>query len=345
MGNRIGKEMRSKLQEIMCSKPNLISLCGIADDTTEVDLSGLGMDADDAIILASELPDKRALSSLILKSNGILNKESGRALAQALKDNSVLTVLDVSNNWSRYNGASQDGAGFVQEFAVGIKDNGALTSLDISDNILCGLYSDGSGTFNGAGVAALSDLLKVNSVLKELKMSRTYIGSEGAKVLSLGLSGNGALSLLNVASNALLAEGTKLLAAALKGNQIMTELNISSNVMTYGSAWGDISGVVALADVIPDMRALSSLDLSSNGLGELPPGWTAHVDPASQQTYYAKEGETSQWVHPGGIGVVADAIKNMGALITLDISSNRIGAEQKGGLQRICVASGIDLAM
>jgi hypothetical protein len=33
------------------------------------------------------------------------------------------------------------------------------------------------------------------------------------------------------------------------------------------------------------------------------------------------------------------------ALITLDISSNRIGAEQKGGLQRICVASGIDLAM
>jgi hypothetical protein len=50
MGNRIGKEMLSKLQEIMRSKPNLISLCGIADDATEVDLSGLGMDADDAIL-------------------------------------------------------------------------------------------------------------------------------------------------------------------------------------------------------------------------------------------------------------------------------------------------------
>jgi hypothetical protein len=34
-----------------------------------------------------------------------------------------------------------------------------------------------------------------------------------------------------------------------------------------------------------------------------------------------------------------------GALIKLDISNNCIGAEQKGGVQRICVASGIDLAM
>jgi hypothetical protein len=69
MGNRIGKDILSKLQEIMRSKPNLISLCGIADDATEVDLSGLGMDADDAIILASELPDKGALLSLNISNS------------------------------------------------------------------------------------------------------------------------------------------------------------------------------------------------------------------------------------------------------------------------------------
>jgi hypothetical protein len=63
MGNHIGKEQLAKLQEIMHSKPNLVSLCGIADDATEADLSGLGMDADEAAILASELPDKGALSS------------------------------------------------------------------------------------------------------------------------------------------------------------------------------------------------------------------------------------------------------------------------------------------
>jgi hypothetical protein len=43
----------------------------------------------------------------------------------------------------------------------------------------------------------------------------------------------------------------------------------------------------------------------------------------------------------GGRG---DAIKDMGALTKLDISGNNIGAEQEGGLQRICVAGGIELA-
>jgi hypothetical protein len=71
MGNRIGKEMLSKFQEIMRSKPSLISLCGIADDATAADLSGLGMDADDAGILASELPGKRALNSLNLANNSL----------------------------------------------------------------------------------------------------------------------------------------------------------------------------------------------------------------------------------------------------------------------------------
>jgi hypothetical protein len=33
----------------------------------------------------------------------------------------------------------------------------------------------------------------------------------------------------------------------------------------------------------------------------------------------------------------------MGALIKLDISGNNIGGEQEGELQRICVASGIEL--
>jgi hypothetical protein len=62
----------------------------------------------------------------------------------------------------------------------------------------------------------------------------------------------------DISSNDLCAEGTKLLAAALKGNQIVTELNISSNNMTYGSAWWDMSGILALVNVISDMGALSS---------------------------------------------------------------------------------------
>jgi hypothetical protein len=91
-----------------------------------------------------------------------------------------------------------------------------MTRLDISDNTLCGKISDGSGTYNGAGVAALSDMLRANSVLKELNMSKNYIGKSGAKVLSAGLSGNGALTSLNLASNDLKAKGVKIVAEAIK---------------------------------------------------------------------------------------------------------------------------------
>jgi hypothetical protein len=86
MGNNIGKEMRSMLQEIMHSNPNLVSLCGIADYATEADLSGLDMDADDAIVLASELPDKGAMTSLNLSSNNIGEVDQ----EQAEKDLEVL---------------------------------------------------------------------------------------------------------------------------------------------------------------------------------------------------------------------------------------------------------------
>jgi hypothetical protein len=40
MGNCIGKEQLAKLQEIMRANPNLVSLCGIAGDATEADLTG-----------------------------------------------------------------------------------------------------------------------------------------------------------------------------------------------------------------------------------------------------------------------------------------------------------------
>jgi hypothetical protein len=94
----------------------------------------------------------------------------------------------------------------------------------------------------------------------------------------------------DISSNVILAEGGKALAAGLKGNQVITELNIAGNKLGQtisGSSYvSETSGVVAIANAIPDMRALTKLDISRNGLG----------------------------------------------------------AEQEGGLQRICVAGGIELA-
>ena len=57
----------------MQAHPTLVSLCGIANDATEGNLSGLDMDADDAAILAAELPAKGALTSLNVSNNNLTN--------------------------------------------------------------------------------------------------------------------------------------------------------------------------------------------------------------------------------------------------------------------------------
>jgi hypothetical protein len=77
------------------------------------------------------------MSKLILRSNQLLTKEAGKALAGAITGNAALTELDVSgNNWREYNNGPWmgDGPGFAKELAVGIADMRALIKLDISSN-------------------------------------------------------------------------------------------------------------------------------------------------------------------------------------------------------------------
>jgi hypothetical protein len=110
----------------------------------------------------------RALSTLIF--GGDYDNRTGFTPAPATLEVGM-TKADFSNDFSNKN-LGVSGAIIISAW-ISHKDNGTLTSLDISDNMLCGLYSDGSSIYNGTFVAALSDLLKVNSVLKELNMSKT----------------------------------------------------------------------------------------------------------------------------------------------------------------------------
>ena len=80
---------------------------------------------------------------------------------------------------------------------------------------------------------------------------------------------NRALLVLSLKSNGLCAAGGKALAEGLKGNQVITELDISNNSLCWTNGVGaDMSGVIALADAIPDMRALSLLNLTDDDIGE-----------------------------------------------------------------------------
>jgi hypothetical protein len=93
------------------------------------------------------------------------------------------------------------------------------------------------------------------------------------------------------------------------------------------------------------MEALSSLNLANNNLGELvlPTGWTKEWMYEEFKDYgYTHTDGREQKEHPGkpdGLIALVNAIPDMGALTSLNISSNRLtgdhGAQMSGNVFHI----------
>jgi hypothetical protein len=140
-----------------------------------------------------------------------------------------------------------------------------LTSLDISET---DLYAEGT--------KLLAAALKSNQIMTALNISSnamTFDGEDfsdmsGVAALADAIPGMGALLVLSLQNNEFFDAGGKALAEGLKDNQVITELNIASNRLGcktgFYSDGADMSGIIALADVIPDMRAMSKFTFSGD---------------------------------------------------------------------------------
>jgi hypothetical protein len=140
-----------------------------------------------------------------------LGLDGGKALADGLKGNNVITELNIADNNLAYYG--QDVSGIITLADV-IKDMGALSVLSLKSNAL---LTKEAGKI-------LGDMLKGNTVLTELDLSDSGSGLKSwdkdgpgfAQALAVGLIDNGAMTSLNLASNKLGAEGAKIVAEAVK---------------------------------------------------------------------------------------------------------------------------------
>jgi hypothetical protein len=152
-----------------------------------------------------------ALSSLFLRSNLLLNRESGEALAGALEGNLILTELDISNNYEQYIESSQDGPGFAQALAVGLIDNGALSKLIFGGD-------EYTGDWTGFGYEVITPEPATLEVgMTEAEFSNKHLGEGSAIIISAWLThkDNGAMTSLNLAANEFGVEGAKIIAACL----------------------------------------------------------------------------------------------------------------------------------
>eukprot|EP00935_MAST-01C_sp_MAST-1C-sp1_P001164 g1164.t1 len=336
LGNKIGKEQLSKLQEIMQIHPTLVSLCGIADDATEANLSGLKMDVDDAVVLADELPAKGALVKLIFGGDKYYDSKKRKDVTPEPAVLEVgMTEADLSNKNLGAGGAVIVGAW------ISHKDNGALTSLNMSSNEI-GKWDEMDG------IKALAEAIKVHLDL-----------TSGSTAVVYGYSyyntTKGALVQFTISDNDLCAAGGKVLAEALKGNQIMTELNIASNFLGKNraseyNADADMSGIIAISDAIRTMGAMTTLDISNNNIGKipLPQGWEQGSNKGDGRIIFRPTGGKWQWDPPDGYsgkpdGVIAlaDAIKNNGALSKLIFGGDKYDDWSTGEKKEITPESAI----
>jgi Ran GTPase-activating protein (RanGAP) involved in mRNA processing and transport len=251
---------------------------------------------------------------------------AGKAISDMLAANSTLKELNVSSN-AKYGTASKGGPSFAQAIS-GIRDNGALSVLSLKSNSLC-----------AEGGKALAAGLKGNQGITELDISDNSLGmnsvydadTSGIIALADAIPDMRALSVLSLKSNSLQAAGGKALAEGLKGNQVITELDISSNNLGLNSDYGaDTSGIIALADVIPDMGALSVLSLKSNGLGVGSGKALAEGLKGNQvitELNIADNNLANYGADMSGVVALADVIPDMGALMSLNLSSNLLKAQ------------------
>ena len=221
----------------------------------------------------------------------------------------------------------------VIAIANAIPDMRAMTKLSIANNMLA--------TKSNAKAAgeALGEMLKGSVILKELDVSGNAAsgwatdGPSFAAGISQGLSDNRAMTKFDISSNAIRAEGGKALAAGLKGNQVIKELNISGNTLGENSNYGaDNSGVIAIADVVPGMGALSKLIFGGEQYYDHSVSGWKNYEPATLEV-----GMTEANLSSKGLGV-GDAIlisawithKDKGAMTSLNLASNHESSLRSG---------------
>jgi Ran GTPase-activating protein (RanGAP) involved in mRNA processing and transport len=130
LANDIGVARAQELVQIKEAKPMLKTLCGWTMEETALDVSKQNLRSSDAVLLASDVQNHRAVSRLNLSGNVIggwpASPAAMTALGAALKVNGTITELNISENDLK--------AKDIPGFAENLNDNGALTSVDIRGN-------------------------------------------------------------------------------------------------------------------------------------------------------------------------------------------------------------------
>jgi hypothetical protein len=206
----------------------------------------------------------RALSVLSLKDNRLLTAEAGQILSDMVATNTVLKDLDLSsNNWGYLLiDLKGDGPGFAQQLAVGISNNGALSYETVTiDSFVAFLQKVNPKLVPRAenihGSMSTAQLLEFANGAFDEAPEVTVIPKAKGAMTSLNLSNNDIGQLVR-------PEGWM---TQKKNGKTLYYKAGAANGQWEAPVGSKAEGIIAIANAIPDMRAMTSLNLASNRLG------------------------------------------------------------------------------
>ncbi|KAE8603992.1 hypothetical protein XENTR_v10014530 [Xenopus tropicalis] len=201
----------------------------------------IGTDGSEHITKA--LHRNTTLLSLRMTGDKIGNK-GGMLFASMLQINSTLEELDL--------GDCDLGIQSLIALATVLLQNKTLKSLNLNRPIFYVMQEDTT--------VHLSEMLRVNSTLQELHLSKHEITDFGVQRLCDALHENHTLKYLNLSCNKITRDGVKYLAEVLKINKTLEILDLASNRM-------EDDGALYLAEAIYLYnRSLKALSVVSNNI-------------------------------------------------------------------------------
>jgi hypothetical protein len=240
----------------------LKSLCGNNGDETELDMSGKMDGAEDAIMLAAEIIDNRALSELNLASNnlGALVLPEGWTKKDEHFDRTWQEVFTHADGTKQIEHPGKPEG--IIALANAIPDMGALSKIIFGGD---GYVSKKNGERVKAEPAALE------AGMTEANLGNKNLGEGGAIIISAWIAhkDNGALFSVDVGNNDMPADKLQDIDHAVRSNRlrpIHEDSNKSLSEIDLSSRYLDAKDAIVVAEYIKDIGALTLLNLSSNSL-------------------------------------------------------------------------------
>ncbi|KJE97562.1 hypothetical protein CAOG_007399 [Capsaspora owczarzaki ATCC 30864] len=201
----------------------------------------------------------------LLDGNRIGNVEV-QAIAEALKVNTTLTQLELSDN--------QIGHAGTKAIAEALKVNTTLTRLSLSGNQIgyagaqamalttLTVLSLGANQLGDSGALAIAEALKANKTLTALDLQLNQIGTSGAQAIAEALKVNTTVTYLGLDGNQIGDAGALAIAEALKVNTMLKGL------LLYANQIGDV-GAQGIAAALMVNTTLKAFPLAYNCIGHL----------------------------------------------------------------------------